>query len=183
MAYVYILQNKEVQRIKIGATLNHPNDRLVDIARMWRSFKGRCPICLNWRMLNKGILPRHVLSGNHCSGSGELPLERSTHLAEKQLIDLQERLPQLRGRDLNYATKRIKNLLKVLQNYKENPVRLGKWELITSYKTDSAYLIEKVVHKALATHLDKTAPFGEVFLCSVDEAVSVIEEAIKVHGD
>jgi hypothetical protein len=181
MAYVYILENKEAKRIKIGATLNHPDDRLTDIARMWRAFKGRCQICLSWRMLNKGLMPRHVLSGKHCSGSGQLPLERSTFLAEKQLIDLQEQLPLLRGTDLNYATRRIKNLLKILQNYKENPVRIGKWQLRTSFETESAYLIEKTVHTALAEHLDKSAPFGEVFLCSVEEAVSIIETVIKTN--
>jgi hypothetical protein len=181
MAYVYILENKEAKRIKIGATLNHPDDRLTDIARMWRAFKGRCQICLSWRMLNKGLMPRHVLSGKHCSGSGQLPLERSTFLAEKQLIDLQEQLPLLRGTDLNYATRRIKNLLKILQNYKENPVRIGKWQLRTSFETESAYLIEKTVHTALAEHLDKSAPFGEVFLCSAEEAVSIIETVIKTN--
>jgi hypothetical protein len=181
MAYVYILENIEAQRIKIGATLNHPDDRLTDIARMWRAFKGRCQICLNWRMLNKGLMPKHVLSGKHCSGSGVLPLERSTFLAEKQLIDLQEQLPLLRGADLNYATKRIKNLQKILQNYKDNPVRIGKWQLRASFETESAYFIEKIVHKALAVHLDKAAPFGEVFRCSVEEAVSIIETAIKTN--
>jgi hypothetical protein len=181
MSFVYILENKEAKRIKIGATLNHPDDRLTDIARMWRAFKGRCQICLSWRMLNKGLMPRHVLSGKHCSGSGQLPLERSTFLAEKQLIDLQEQLPLLRGTDLNYATRRIKNLLKILQNYKENPVRIGKWQLRTSFETESAYLIEKTVHTALAEHLDKSAPFGEVFLCSAEEAVLIIETAIKVN--
>lgn len=179
MTYVYILQNKEAQRIKIGATLNHPDERLTDIARMWRAFKGRCPICLRWRMLNKGVMPRHVLSGNHCSGSGELPLERSTQLAEKQLIDLQEKLPGLSGSDSNYATKRIKNLLKILQNYKDNPIRRGKWELRAFFKIDSAYSIEAITHKMLDAHLDRNAPFGEVFTCSAEEAITVIEQAIS----
>ena len=180
---MYILENIEAQRIKIGATLNHPDDRLTDIARMWRAFKGRCQICLNWRMLNKGVMPKHVLSGHYCSGSGQLPLERCTKLAEMQLIDLQEKHPILKGSDLNYATKRIKNLLKILQSYKDNPVRIGKWQLRASFETESAYLIEKTVHKALAEHLDKSAPFGEVFLYSVEEAITVIEQAISGRFD
>jgi hypothetical protein len=92
-----------------------------------------------------------------------------------------EKHPILKGSDLNYATKRIKNLLKILQDYKENPVRIGKWQLRASFKTESAYLIEKTVHTVLAEHLDKSAPFGEVFLCSVEEAVSIIETAIKTN--
>jgi hypothetical protein len=179
MAYVYILENKTAQCIKIGATLNYPDDRLIDISRMWRAVKGRHQVCLYWRMLNKGLMPKHILSGRHCFGSGQLPLERSTNLAEEQLTDLREQLPSLRGAELNFATKRIKNLSRILQNYKNNPVRYGKWVLKASFKTESAYSIESVVHKTLATHLDKNAPFGEVFLCSVEDAISAVENAIQ----
>lgn len=179
MAYVYILENVEAQRIKIGATLNHPDERLTDVARMWCAFKGRCQICLNWRVLNKGFMPKHVLSGHLCAGSGKPPLERNTELAEVQLRDLQQQYPQLSGTNLSFATKRIKNLLKILQNYKDNPIRQGKWELITSFQTDSAYLIESVTHEKLAKYLDKNAPFGEVFTCSTKDAIAVIEKEIR----
>ena len=181
MAYVYILENKDANRIKIGATINHPDARLTDIARMWRAFKGRCQICLNWRMLDKGLMPKHVLSGHHCGGSGKLPLERSTELAVEQLMNLQGQLPMLKGTDLNFATKRIKNLQKILNSYKENLLRMGKWELRASYKTDSAYPIEKHAHEVLAAYLDKDAPFGEVFTCSAEEAITVIEKAITAE--
>lgn len=122
MAYVYILENKDANRIKIGATINHPDARLTDIARMWRAIKGRCQICLCWRILDNGRMPKHVLSMSHCKGSGKPPLEYSTKLAEKQLDDLQGKF----GKS-NFATKRIKNLQKVLNSYKENPLRMGKW--------------------------------------------------------
>jgi hypothetical protein len=178
MAYVYILENKDAKCIKIGATLNHPDDRLLDISRMWRGVKGRCQICLKWRLLDNGRLPNHVLTMSHCAGSGELSFEYNTELAEEKLADLQEQLPWLKGTDLNFAIKRIKNLQKILKIYKENPVRIGKWELKASYKTNSAYSIEKYVHTVLAAYLDKEAPFGEVFTCSAGEAIAVIEKAI-----
>ena len=178
MAYVYILENKDAGCIKIGATTNHPNDRLLDISRMWSAIKGRCQICLNWRMLVDGRMPDHVLTMNHCAGSGQLPLEYSTKLAEEQLIDLQEQLPSLKGGDLNYASRRIKNLQKILQNYRGHPLRLGIWELCASFKIDSAYNVEELVHQALASHLDRDAPFGEVFTCSTDEALEVVKKAI-----
>ncbi len=181
MAYVYILENKDAQRIKIGATLNHPDERLIDVSRMWRAVKGRCQICLCWRMLNKGLMPKHVLSGKHCIGSGQLPLERNTNLAEEQLSILKERLPNLRGTESNYATKRIKNLNKILQNYKDNPVRYGKWELKALFNNDEAYSIEALAHKALDAHLDKTTPFGEVFSCTLEVAIQVIEEILQAH--
>ncbi|WP_353431423.1 hypothetical protein [Polynucleobacter sp. MWH-UH23A] len=179
MAFIYILENQDAQRIKIGATHNHPNDRLLDINRMWQAVKGRCQICLSWRMLVNGRMPKHVLSMNHCAGSGEPPLEYSTKLAEKQTIDLQGQLPWLSGSDLRSASKRIKNLKKILQTYKENPIRIGGWQLRASFPIDSAYQIEELVHKALAVHLDKEAPFGEVFSCSAEEAISTIEETIS----
>lgn len=174
MAYVYILENKDAGRIKIGATVNHPNDRLLDISRMWRAIKGRCQICLSWRMLVDGRMPDHV----QCTGSGELPLEYSTQLAEEQLADLQEQLQSLSYSDLNFATKRIKNLTKILQNYKENPSRLGFWELRTSFQTDSAYLVEECVHLKLENYLDREAPFGEVFSCTPEQAIEVVENVI-----
>lgn len=179
MAYVYILENKDAERIKIGATINHPDGRLIDISRMWGGIKGRCQICLNWRILDNGRMPKHVLSMNHCIGSGELPLEFSTKLAEEQLKNLQGESPWLERSDSNYATKRIKNLRKILQIYKDNPIRLGKWELRASFKIDEAYSIEEDVHQILAAHLDKEAPFGEVFSCSAEEAIKVIEEKIS----
>jgi hypothetical protein len=178
MAYVYILENMDARRIKIGATVNHPDDRLLDISRMWRAIKGRCQICLSWRMLSDGRMPKHVLSMNHCAGSGELPLEYSTQLAEEQLIDLQGRIPWINGSELNFATKRIKNLQKIIRNYKENSIRPGSWFLRASFKIDSAYLIEEYVHSVLAAHLDANMPFGEVFSCSAEEAITLIEETI-----
>ena len=174
MAYIYILENKDVQRIKIGATVNHPEDRLLDISRMWRAIKGRCQICLSWRLLIDGRMPNHV----HCYGSGELPFEYSTQLAEEQLVDLQGRLPLIEGSDLNFATKRIKNLQKIIGSYKKNPKRIGTWNLLTSYKVDFAYTVEERVHQILAAHLDKDAPFGEVFSCTPEEAIAVVVNVI-----
>lgn len=174
MAYIYILENKDVQRIKIGATVNNPNDRLLDISRMWGSIKGRCQICLSWRMLVDGRMPDHV----KCTGSRELPLEYSTQLAEEQLAYLQEQLPLLSYSDLNFARKRIKNLTKILLNYKENSARLGVWELRASFQIDSAYLVEEHVHLKLENYLDRTAPFGEVFTCPPEEAIAVVENVI-----
>lgn len=181
MAYVYILENYDAKRIKIGATLNHPEDRLLDINRMWKAIKGRCQICLSWRMLSDGRMPNHVLAMNHCPGSGEPPLEFSTKLANEQLIDLQGRSPWLSGSDLNHATKRIKNLEKILHNYNENSTRLGSWEIRAAFKIDFAYIIEGIIHQELAAYLDKTAPFGEVFNYPAENAIESIEIAIKQY--
>lgn len=182
MAYVYILENKVAECIKIGATTNHPNDRLLDISRMWNAIKGRCQICLSWRMLTNGRMPNHVLSMNHCRGSGELPFEYSSKLAKEQLVDLQGQIPWLNGSDLSYATKRIKNLEKILRNYQETPARLGSWAVRATFKIDFAYEIEKIIHQELAVYLDRTAPFGEVFNYPAEDAIESIESAIKKYN-
>ena len=179
MAYVYILENINAKRIKIGATVNHPEDRLLDINRMWKAIKGRCQICLCWRMLTDGRMPNHVLSMNHCAGSGQLPLEYSTKLAKEQLLDLQGQIPWLSGSDLNYASKRIKNLQKILQNYNENPTRSGSWVLRAMFKIDFAYAIEEIIHRQFAAYLDQSAPFGEVFDYPAQGAIESIENAIE----
>lgn len=175
MAYVYILENKDAKRIKVGATVNHPDVRLIDISRMWGAVKGRCQICLKWRILENARLPKHVLSGNYCAGSSEPPFEFSTNLAERYLDDLLGQLPSLNGSNLNFATKRANNLKKIINNYKVNPVRIGTWELSAFYKTDFAYQVEKFVHQALAAELDNDSPFGEVFTCSLEEAIKTVE--------
>ena len=42
--------------------------------------------------------------------------------------------------------------------------------------------IERIAHGILKNALDKAAPIGEVFKCSVDEAVRAVEEAIRLHN-
>ena len=42
--------------------------------------------------------------------------------------------------------------------------------------------IERIAHEILKDALDTDAPIGEVFRCSVVEAVRAVEEAIRLHN-
>ena len=39
--------------------------------------------------------------------------------------------------------------------------------------------MEQLAHKYLDKYLDKEAPIGEVFNCSVDEAINAVEDSLK----
>jgi hypothetical protein len=50
------------------------------------------------------------------------------------------------------------------------------------FYTDRAYEVELLTHEILAERLDKAAPFGEVFCCSVAEAAVAVETALGRLG-
>lgn len=176
---LYILENKDAQRVKVGATLNHPDDRLLDVSRKWSGIRARCQICLNWRLVKPdGHMPVHVLSGNYCSGSNELPFEKDVSLAELKLINLQEQVEELHGSQKISAVRRIKNLRKVIDSYTNTPRQIGTWQLLASYSLEDAYQVEAIAHQLLSTYLDEDAPIGEVFACPSEVAIAAIEVAI-----
>ena len=176
---VYILENKDAQRVKVGATLNDPTTRLLDANRKWLGVKGRCQICLNWRLVKPdGRMPSHVLSMNHCAGSNELPFEKDVSLAELELINLQEQVEELHGSQKISVIRRVNNLRKVIEAYRTNPRQVGEWRILISYPLSNAYEVESIAHNMLSSHLDKDAPIGEVFACSPEAAIEAVEAAI-----
>lgn len=176
---VYILENKDAQRVKIGATTNDPIARLLDANRKWLGIKGRCQICLNWRLVKSdGRMPTHVLSMNHCSGSNALPLEAETSLAEQELIKLKEQQEVLAGSEKISAIRKFNNLRKVVEIYRTASRRAGEWRILTSYPLSNAYEVEAIAHEMLSSYLDSDAPIGEVFSCSIQEAISAVESAM-----
>ena len=176
---VYILENNEANRVKVGATTNDPVARLLDVNRKWLGVKGRCQICLSWRLVTPdGRMPTHVLSMNHCSGSNALPLEAETSLAEQELINLKEQQDVLAGSEKISAIRKFNNLRKVVEIYRNASRRVGEWRILTSYPLLHAYEVEAIAHQLLSTHLDRDAPIGEVFSCSSQEAISAVEAAI-----
>jgi hypothetical protein len=177
--WVYILENKDAQRVKVGATLNHPDDRLLDISRKWSGERARCQICLNWRLVAaNGRMPAHVLSGNYCSGSDALPFEKDTGLANLELQKLEGQIEKLSGIEKSSAIRRIKNLRKVINSYINIPRQIGTWQLLTSYSLKDAYQVEAIAHQTLLMHLDRDAPIGEVFACPPEVATAAVEAAI-----
>ena len=180
---VYILENKGAQRVKVGATFNHPDERLLDVSRKWSGVSARCQICLNWRLVKPdGHMPAHVLSGNYCSGSNKLPFEKDVSLATLELVNLQEQVEELHGSQKTSAIRRIKNLRKVIDSYTNTSRQIGSWQLLASYSLEDAYHVEATAHQMLLTHLDRDAPIGEVFDCLPEVAIAAVEAAIaKLH--
>ena len=57
----------------------------------------------------------------------------------------------------------------------------GAWVIAREFK-GSGENVERLAHEILKDVLDAKAPIGEVFKCSVAEAVSAVEEAIGRLG-
>ncbi len=175
---VYILENSEANRVKVGVTINDPNERLIDINRIWLGTKGRCQVCGNRRLLEfNGLMPKHVLSGNHCSGSHALPLEKDKTLAIEELKRLRDELECIQGKSKGSAVKRIKSLEKLIDEPQDVQRFTGSWSLRASFKSEIAYQVEELVHETLHMHLDRSAPFGEVFSCSAEDAIKAVQQA------
>jgi len=173
---VYILENKEAKRVKIGMTINEVEKRLADINSKWLGKKGTCQICGGRRLTdNKGFIPAHVVSGASCSGGYSLPLEKDSSLAKTYLEKMKIGHGELTGSEMGSFTRKIDNLKERIERFElfKNPV--SEWRIDTVYQTDHAEDVELRSHQILSEFLDKTMPFGEVFRCSVEEARKAID--------
>jgi hypothetical protein len=179
---VYILENSEARRVKVGMTINHVADRLNSVNDMWLARKVTCQICAGRLNNVGGHVPEHVVSGIRCHGSNSLPLEKDVKCAESRLVDLQNRLSGLSGNEKASATRRIKTLKKRIEIYQRYDQAVGVWEGHTAFYTESAEQVELLAHEILGERVDKAAPFGEVFCCSVSEATDAIEKALSQLG-
>jgi len=176
---VYILENIEAHRIKVGVTINNPEGRLLDINRIWQGDKGRCQICGNRRLLDaNGMMPIHVLSMRHCKGSHEKPIEIDTSLAKQELEILKSDLVDISGKAKGAAVKKVKAFENLIEFYSNQPKRVGVWQISALFAAKKAYLVEASAHEILSEYLDSDASIGEVFSCSVDIAISAVQAAL-----
>jgi len=83
----------------------------------------------------------------------------------------------------NEVMQRIKEINRTNPNKEyfngDNNLPLSFWQYRCSYQTYKFEEVEKLAHKYLNDYLDKEAPIGEVFNCSVDIAISGVEDALK----
>ncbi len=173
---VYILENEEAKRVKVGMTINRVEERLEEVNNMWLGIKATCQICGGRRLVNhKGFIPNHVVSGVHCHGSYSLPFEKDSSLAIAYLIELKSNHGALKGSSQNSNSKRITGLKKRIRRFQALDKLLGEWKINTVYHTNSAEDVELRSHEILSEYLDKDVPFGEVFICSVAEAINAVE--------
>ncbi len=173
---VYILENEEAKRVKVGMTINRVEDRLEDVNNMWLGNKGTCQICGGRRLVNyEGFIPKHVVSGIRCPGSYSLPFEKDSSLAISYLIELKNNHCILRRSSQNSNSKRINGLKERIRRFQALDKLLGVWKVNTVYHTNSAEDVELRSHEILSDYLDNDVPFGEVFSCSVTEAINAVE--------
>ena len=179
---VYIFENAKAQRVKVGMTINNVVDRLGHVNDMWLGRKVTCQVC-GGRLVNIGEhVPQHGGGGRGCPGGNALPLERDMALAESHLQNMTNLLSELSGSQKGSVTRRIRTLAKRIGSYRQYERTVGVWQLSTAFYTECAEQGELLSHEILAERLDKEAPFGEVFCCSVSEATEAVETALSQLG-
>lgn len=184
---VYIFENIEAQRVKVGMTVNQPADRLRSINDMWDQYKATCQVCGGRRLitLRNGLMPTHSTSGPHhtsglnCAGSLKPPLERDVSIAKSYLGDLKQRHCKSTGTEKGSLTRMIRNLEKRIELFRYLELPVGIWRVGVVFYTGNAGAVESLAHQILVDRLDKQAPFGEVFCCSVHEAEKAVEQALS----
>jgi len=173
---VYILENTKAQRVKVGTSINDPDARLTDVNDKWLGLKATCQICAARRIvMGDKKFPEH---GNFCEGGNALPLEKDATLAKSHLAHMK----RLRSSGNVSVTRQINNLEKKIRLYQHYQQPRAMWQLNTTFYTEHAEHVELLSHKVLADHLDKLAPIGEVFSCSVAEASEAIESVLSELG-
>jgi hypothetical protein len=180
---VYILENSIAQRVKIGMTItNNITGRLGDVNDMWLERKVTCQICGGRSVNVGGQVPRHVVSGIRCPGGNSPPMEKNFALAQSYLEKLKNRHGELSGTEKGSVTRIVKTLERRIELYRSYRTPAGAWQYRVGYYTERAEQAESLSHKILAEHLDRSAPFGEVFSCSVSEATGAVEAALSQLG-
>lgn len=179
---VYILENAEVQRVKVGMTINSAIDRLNDVSDMWGGRKVTCQICAGRLVNRNGLVPSHVKSGVRCPGGNALPVEKDVALAESYLGKVESGLNKLSGSERGSATRIVNNLRKRITKYRHYREPMGNWKVRVTFFTPCAERVELLTHELLDRYLDRKAPFGEVFCCSVLEASDAVESVLRQLG-
>lgn len=177
---VYIFENVRACRVKVGMTCGDVYLRLSDVGRKWSGRKPTCQICGSRRISGRdGLFPEHVVSGRSCLGGHKLPLEKDVSVAESYLQSLMQTLPELSGSEKRSAARQIKTLEKRIEQFRNYKQPEGMWHFGVAYYTDSAGEVESLSHEVLSEHLDAHAPLGEVFCCSLPEAVAAVESVLS----
>lgn len=183
---VYIFANPDAQRVKVGMTIMSTVtvvDRLRDVNDKWLERKVTCQICGGRRLVNiEGLVPQHVVSGRGCPGGNALPLEKNVMLAESYLENMKDCLSELSGSEKGSAIRIVNNLERRIERHRHYNRPEGEWQVRVVFYTKCAEQVELLSHKILEEHLDKLAPFGEVFCCSVSVATEAVETVLNQLG-
>lgn len=190
---VYILENLEAQRVKVGMTTNDVALRLRDANDMWLEHKLTCQICGTRRLamwngyaprigFAPRLMPKHVISGRDCLGGSAPSLEHDSALARNHLEKLKLRVAEASGSEKGSLRRQINTLEARIVLRSQHNRGCGYWTVGTVYQTECAEQVELLSHELLAEFLDRTAPFGEVFGCSISVAREAVERAMNQLG-
>ena len=180
---VYVLENAEAQRVKVGTTTNQVESRLIDVNRIWGGRKVTCQICGGRLLSRRGLVPIHPRNTpKPCPGGNALPIERDVTLAESHLETIKNDIDKLSGSEKGSATRIANNLEKRIGRYRHYSRPIGRWKVRATFHTECAEKVELLTHKVLEKHIDKQAPFGEVFCCSLSEATEAVAAVLSELG-
>lgn len=182
---VYILENAEAQRVKVGTTINQVDGRLIDVNRMWGGRKVTCQICGGRLLSHRGLVPHHPKNTPRrwqCPGGNAPPIERDVTLAEAHLAAVKDDIAKLSGSEKGSATRIANNLENRISKYRDYARPAGRWKVRVTFYTNRAEKVELLTHEVLDKHLDNHAPFGEVFCCSALEAAEAVEAVLNGLG-
>jgi hypothetical protein len=184
---VYILENLEAQRVKVGMTINEVALRLRDVNDMWLEYKVTCQICGGRRLAKligpkPRLVPRHVVSGKDCPGGNALPLEADLTLAKSHLDSLKSHLSKASGTERGSVRRRINTLEERIKLRPQHSRAVGVWRIGVVFYTKCAEQVELLSHEFLEERLDRVAPLGEVFCCTASEAGEAVERALNQLG-
>ena len=179
---VYVFENPDAERVKVGVT-HGLGDRLAALNDLWSGRTVTCQICgKRLSSIGRRIRP-HKGNGRHCCPGGSAPpLEREVTLAEELLEGLRGQLGGRSGTRRGSITRRIRVLEKRIERFRDYKWPAGRWMPHTRFVTERAEEVEKLSHEILGDRLDETAPLGEIFCCSPDEAIEAVEAALGRLG-
>jgi len=86
------------------------------------------------------------------------------------------------GSNRGSIIRQIKTLEERIRLRRQHSRAVGTWKTGTIFYTDCAEQVELLAHEYLAVHLDRAAPFEEVFSCSMDEGIKAVERALSQLG-
>ena len=133
---------------------------------------------MKWNGRTPKLVPEHVVSGMTCPGGIALPLESDIALANAHLENLRVLIGGAMGSEKGSMVRRINTLEKRIRLRRQHSRGVGRWRIGTVYHTERAEQVELLSHDYLVESLDRAAPFGEVFRCSISEARAAVEKAL-----
>jgi len=186
MEAVYIFENRKAKLIKVGIThlwTTSVEDRLMDLNNQYLGKKATCQICGYKRFVwSKGLINSHVISGTRCPGGNKIPLEKDITLAQNYLDSLRVKQSSAFGSEKGSITRKINTIERRIKIFEKQEVLVGKFSINTIFYTESAEIVEQLSHKILADNFFKYSRLGEVFHCSVLDALEAVESALNQLG-